>query len=386
MFYSKAIGLFGCWLFTTALLAQSGLPADSIDTGLQFEGDFRFRFEIDWNSRQSDGTMRDDRTRLRYRFRFGVSKQLNTNFKMGAGVRTGNLNNQQGPHITLGNNAAEFGLTRIGFEKMWLRYQKNRFWFWLGKKNFPFWSQHELLWNENVFPEGISTGFLPFGKKAFQLSITAGHYIFRAGDQFFDSDSYLSIIQLAPSWQFSNDRQLTFILLNMYGHKLPDIPDNQHQFFLDYNILMATLHYKFQLGIQQVEAGLDFYINTIDYDNYQQIAPNFRKEKVGFVAYCKYGQLQKKGDFSIHLYYAYLEKFAIIDYLAQNDWGRWSYREMGAYGARLSNFHGIEIRTGYNITENIDLIARFYIIEQLKATGIAKETGTRFRIDVNARL
>ena len=66
---------------STTIAAQT----DSILSKLSFNGDFRFRVEQDWNSKKSDGTFRDDRTRLRYRLRAGVEytdKWFKTGFRI----------------------------------------------------------------------------------------------------------------------------------------------------------------------------------------------------------------------------------------------------------------------------------------------------------------
>ena len=52
--------------------AQAEVKID--DAGkLGLYGDFRGRLETDWDSRRSDGTTRDDRTRLRIRLRAGLT-------------------------------------------------------------------------------------------------------------------------------------------------------------------------------------------------------------------------------------------------------------------------------------------------------------------------
>ena len=85
---------------------------------LSFTGDFRFRIEQDWNSRKSDGAYRDDRTRLRYRVRFGFNYQYNQWISFGARIRTGNPIKQQDPQLTLGDGFKEFSTLPIGFEKI----------------------------------------------------------------------------------------------------------------------------------------------------------------------------------------------------------------------------------------------------------------------------
>ncbi len=60
-------------LLTSSIFSQTD---STLIKKLTFTGDFRFRIEQDWNSKKSDGTYRENRSRLRYRFRFGANYQL----------------------------------------------------------------------------------------------------------------------------------------------------------------------------------------------------------------------------------------------------------------------------------------------------------------------
>ena len=46
---------------------------DLLLSKVSYELDFRFRTEQDWSSKKSDGNLREDQTRLRYRLRTGVT-------------------------------------------------------------------------------------------------------------------------------------------------------------------------------------------------------------------------------------------------------------------------------------------------------------------------
>jgi len=290
---------------------------------LQLTADFRFRLEQDWNSRDANGILRDDRTRLRYRFRFGLNYQLDKYSSFGGRIRTGNIDEQQGPHLTLGGGNGEFGLTQLGFEKLYYQFKRKGFQAWVGKNTIHIKKINEMLDNK--------------------LSLFPGFY---------------------------------------YFHQLGNIPDQKHQYLLDYKIL----HLGSELNIsknQDIRLSAEAYINMSNYDNRSEIPMQLRDQKNGFVITAKYGKLKKKGDFIVDLYYAYLERFAIVDYFAQNDWARWDYSSFDANGSRLSNFHGVELRIGYAFKEKFNLILRAYQVEQLVAEGLNTENGSRLRLDLN---
>ncbi|NND94132.1 MAG: hypothetical protein HKN45_04655, partial [Flavobacteriales bacterium] len=147
----------------------------------KFEGDFRFRIEEDWNSRKSDGTMRDDRTRLRYRVRSGVTYEHDERISVGLRLRTGFFQKQQDPQLTLGDGFKEFGTLPFGLEKAYFQFEQNGYSFWLGKNSFPFAKQNELFWSDNVYPEGIAAK-KSFGSESSSNSIDliAAHFVINA--------------------------------------------------------------------------------------------------------------------------------------------------------------------------------------------------------------
>jgi len=92
-----------------------------------------------------------------------------------------------------------------------------------------------------------------------------------------------------------------------------------------------------------------------------------------------------KGNWKAQLIYAYLERFAAVDFLAQNDWARWSYSSQGSPDGRLTNLKGFEFMLGYAVNSNMDLQFRAYSVKQIIALGSTKENGDRVRLDLNIR-
>ncbi len=355
----------------------------TINRKLDFSGDFRFRIEQDWNARKSDGTYSEDRSRLRYRFRFGLNYSIDKHSSFGGRIRSGNINDQQGPHITLGGNGkGEFGLVQIGFEKLFYKYESKKLIGWIGKNSIPLKKLHELFWNDNVFPEGVGLKykFVDNGNKLFShLTFNTGHFIIKSNNQSFAKDSYLQIFQF--------DLKLFQNKLNLFPgfyafRNIGNFPDAQQTYFLNYSIFHIGVDLSL-LKKSHLNVGLELYNNFTDYSNHESILTPFKDQKNGFVVTLKYGKLEKKGDWTVQLFYARMQKFAIVDYFAQNDWARWDYSSIGASGARISNFHGSEIQVGYAFKEKFNLILRTYFVEQLVKVGDFKENGNRIRLDLN---
>jgi len=356
---------------------------DSTKAKLSFNGDFRFRVEQDWNSRKSDGTYRNDRTRLRYRARFGVIYEYKDWISFGARLRTGDPKKQQDPQLTLGEGFKEFGTLPIAFEKVYVNFNYNWFSAWIGKNTFPFEKQNELFWSDNVFPEGISiSGLFNFENKYIEtLQINIGHFIVAADGTSIDSDAYFQGIQIVTKhWQNRIELFPSFY----YFNKISNIPDGNETFVMDYAILHIGT--KFIIAKKnQITAGFDYYHNIENYNTNEFIPKEFANQKQGIVTSLKIGSLRKSGDWKLGFTLTYMERFAAVDFFAQNDWARFDYSSQGSNDGRLTNFKGIEIMGGYAIDKNMSLKFRCFFVDQLVPLGIEKETGNRIRFDFNIK-
>lgn len=348
---------------------------------LEFYGDFRFRIEHDWNSVRADGNFREDRSRLRYRGRLGLLFQGINQMKVGARLRTGDPKKQQDPQLTLGDNFAEFSTLPIGLEMLFASFETPSFDAWVGKNSFPFIKQNELFWSDNVFPEGISASFKYDMQDKFinTLDLRIGHFILRSNQESFKTDSYFQGFQVAAHMK----NQATSLYSSLYlFNAVPDIPDGNETFTLDYSIL----NFGSKLRLAQtplIQLGLDYYVNVEDIQTLEMIPESLRDQKSGLVGQLSLGELVGKGDWKVQLIYAYLERFAAVDYLAQNDWARWSYGSQGSPDGRLTNLKGFELMLGYALNSSMDLQFRAYSVRQIVALGSTRETGDRVRLDLN---
>ena len=336
---------------------------------------------LDLNSQNPNGVKREDRGRLRYRFRFGLNYSIDKHSSFGGRIRSGNINDQQGPHVTIGGNKGEFELISIGFEKLFYQYKNKNFIGWVGKNSIPLTKLNEVFWNDNVFPEGIGLKYnSKFKNYKFldELSINAGHFIIKSQNKNFSDDSYLQIFQLSA---FFNKRLNVFPGFYLFK-RIGNYPDGKQTFELDYSILHLGSQFIVDKK-RKLKLGVEIYNNIQDYSQIDSIPDNLKKETLGFVCSVEYGSMKSKGDWLLYLAYANIQKYSIVDYFAQNDWSRWDYSSIGATGARISNFHGIEIKIGYAIKENFNLNLRTYFVEQLVKTGDFKENGNRMRLDLN---
>ncbi len=363
-------------LGVNSLFCQS----DSTFSKLSHELDFRFRAEQDWDSRKSDGSYRDNRSRLRYRLRTGVSYS-NKHFLFGFRIRTGDQRKQQDPQLTIGKGLKEFGTLPIGFEKLYFQYDKSNFKFWLGKNTFPFKKNNELFWSDNVFPEGVSLSKNFILKKGIVKNVhfVAGHFILSSNDKSFLDDAYFQGAQINL---VSRDDKYEFSSAIYQLKNIPDIPDGAHLFEMNYSII----HLRTKVELSKFSINIDYYNNFTNYDSNLYLEDEFVNQKVGYTLGLQYGNLKSKKNWMFSITYARLERYSILDYMAQNDWARWDYSLFNSPDGRLSNFRGLEAVIAYAITKKVNLVSKYYIVEQLLPFDLAKENGQRIRFDLNIRL
>ncbi|WP_422351646.1 putative porin [Flagellimonas sp.] len=365
---------------STLVIAQS----DSTKSKFRFNGDFRFRVEQDWDSRKSDGSYREDRSRLRYRLRAGLDYHLNPKILVGTRIRTGDPKKQQDPQLTLGDGFNEFGTLPIALEKAFFQLNLGTFEMWLGKNTFSFKKQNELFWSDNVYPEGlhIQKTFNPKLNWVDHLNINAGHFILNTRGGSFVEDSYFQGIQLVS--QHFDNRFAVWPSLYLFRN-IQDIPDGAETFFLDYSIASVGGYVKLSRS-PLVQLEMDWYLNLEDYSTNDSIPEDLQNQKSGVTLAANYGQLTKKGDWLVKLTYTYLERFSALDFMAQNDWARWDYSSFGSPDGRLTNLEGIEFTLGTKIEDKIALKMKYYWVDQLVPLGTFKENGQRIRFDIDIKI
>ncbi|NOQ74399.1 MAG: hypothetical protein GQ574_20485 [Crocinitomix sp.] len=373
--------LLSVWMFGHA--QNQPTKKDSILNRITLSGDFRFRAEHDWNSFKSNGTFREDRSRLRYRLRVGFAFQINSWSEFGANIRTGLLNKQQDPQLTLGDGFGDNGILPVGFYRLYFQLKKNGNTLILGKNDFPFEKNNELFWSDHVCPEGI---FLR-KKVAFEskyisnVGLGLGHFILKSRSGTFDMDSYLQGVQITTS--FFNKR-LNINPAFYYLNKINDIPDGFETFNMNYAIFNLSMNGKL-LKSEKLKWTIDYYKNFKDYSQNEFIPKEMENEVEGYSASLAFGELKSSKDWMIKLSYANMEAYSAISYFAQNDWARWDYSSSGSPDGRLTNFQGIRFTAGYAIRKNFILKLNYFKVEQLKSQGFSKETGDRIRLDLDIK-
>lgn len=165
---------------------------------------------------------------------------------------------------------------------------------------------------------------------------------------------------------------------------MPNIPDGGETFVFDYSILNIGTTLLLSKN-NNFNFEIDYYNNLENYANNNNIDTVFKNQNQGIVTGLSYGQLKKKSDWKLKATYTYLERYAAVDFLAQNDWARWDYSSLDSPDGRLTNFNGIELVASYMLVKNMKLTLKYYKVEQLIPYGLAKENGDRIRLDLDIK-
>jgi hypothetical protein len=121
--------------------------------------------------------------------------------------------------------------------------------------------------------------------------------------------------------------------------------------------------------------GNDSFNDGNAYDN--STAPNFTKQKQGFVGTISVGNLGVPKNLFASVAYLYMEKYAAMDYFAQYDFARWA----------STNIKGPEFSAGYRFNKNLQMRARYFITQEIKGLDATnpsyRRSADRFRFDLN---
>lgn len=346
---------------------------------LRFSADTKIRFEPDWNSRKSDGTYREDRFRMRFRIRAGLVYTPNDWASFGVRFRTGYAEKQQDPNLTIGDGYHEFESVPIGMDKLYFRARLKFMDGWLGRNTFPFEKQNELFWSDHVVLDGmyLNSKHEPDADWIDQIAYSGGIFTMLNSFGTFDDDSFIGIIQVTAHHL---NKRLRIFPTFYFFNKMPDIPDGNESARFDYKIV----HFGAKALIfdqPKISLGLDIYQNLQNYADIQEIPDKLKDQKTGIVFNALFGSLAKKGDIAFGLDLMYLERYAAVDFIAQNDWVRWDYSSQGSRDGRLTNYKGISLMTGYRVSKMLQVKVRYFTVEQLIPYGPSLENGNRIRLD-----
>ena len=339
-------------------------------------GDFRFRAESDWDSRDASGAPRDDRTRLRVRLRTGFTLDFDDHWRVEARLRSGAEDSHQSPHITIVDfDDNDTGDASFQLDRWYLQGTTGGLYAWAGRNSLPIWKQNEMLFDDDATMAGLGVGWKGDVGPG-RLSLGGGHFSPPVGMRSFSGN--LTAAQVAYAPELAGTRWTMALGLFRFDAD-PDDPDAatllQGNGSRDYSIQTASVQARFSVGDRPLTLGGDLFHNDEGYsasDPDPFTAAN-HDETDGYVLQATYGSLSDSGDWLLGYYYASIDALAVNNSYAQDDWVRWG----SATQTRGSEMKGHELRAGWALNAKMNLLFRVYLVEAITSV----EDGNRARLD-----
>jgi hypothetical protein len=356
---------------------------------LRVYSDGRGRLESDWDSQRADGSERENRTRLRIRFRVGFEFMADEHLTLNVRLRSGPDPAQQSSNITIigfdetVNDTRDTGAADFNFDRWYLKYQDDKLWGWIGRNDIPLWKQNELFWDDDATVAGVAGGWKSGAGRNGKLALNAGYFSPPAGMRAFVGNFGLG--QVVYDQKVGESSGFTVAPALLYFAADPEDPDAamllEGNGARDYILWVLSLQGRLRAAGLPLKLGVDLVTNTRDYPNEDPMDPGSdeqftydnRDETDGYVASITFGDLKKKGDWLAAYSYASIETLAVNNSYSQDDWVRWGTSTQ----TRASNMKAHELRFGYTVGKRSTFLARFYVAEAITTI----EDGKRIRID-----
>ena len=353
--------------FFLSLLLITILQSGYSQNNLKIFGHISTGPELNRNIRLADHSKRSNFDRLLLKMNFGF-KYLYDNFTFSGRVSTGNTAHPNSPYIDLGNS---YSRKSILLDKAYIKYKHSGWTAWIGKNSINLWKTNEILWDNDLKPEGIGIGkkLHFYGDYVPEFKINTGYFFINSNPYnntkiatTFDRQNFLSFVQLKTAFSIN---QHHLILSPTYFYA------NISKTF-DYDIFAVMFRYKF---LYDYNFYADYYHNFSTYEN--QVDVNLQNQKSGF----DLGLGWHYRKFMLKLMYAYIEKYAVIDFLSQDNW----LLPMTNDSQFGSNFKGINSRFSYKINRNFSVIFNVWYAKQIQyfssQNGLFEATRMRLEFD-----
>lgn len=372
-------------LILVVLLWPAPSPAqEPTEHALSWFGDFRLRLEQDWDSLQSDGTERDDRLRMRIRLRGGLQYAFNDSWSATIQARSGPHDSQQSPHITIYDfDGGSDGPYEFNLDEWFLRYERGGAEFWVGRNTLSYLHQDDLFVFDNVTYAGAGGSYRhDFGQNA--LFVSANVVALPVGMRDFVGEAIVG--QVAYNREFE---RAGFSVGLGYFISDADPDDPAGQLLLtenntrDYQVWSLQLQLRTRAFERPLLLGLDLSHNAEDYADAPagSFSEFHRNDVDGVVVQAVLGG-KEPGDWQFGYFYADQEALTTHSSYVQDDWVRWG----NANQVRATNLRGSELRVLYSASERLNVFGRLFFVdalELLEPGDTTKETGNRFRLDLN---
>lgn len=314
------------------LMATPELHADDKGDQLEFNGDFRYRYELIDFANDDTGVRNRHRIRARFGLEARIAEEARVFFQLASGSDDLVSSNQ-----TLSGTFSSKGLVLdLAYGEYEPIFLKRRITVAAGKSPLPFFrpGEAELLWDNDLRPEGISAN-VNLGPDHRSLRVFGGYYILEERKS--ESNSYLIATQLVGTihdipkmsslktgigyFQFTEikDRE-SFFRDDFAGNSsYPDTtfpanpsdpPEITSKHLRDYRELELFIETAFHWKEKPILLLADYVVNT-----------ESETDDIGWLFGFKLGQVEDRGSWSIRYNYRRVEKDAVYGTFTDSNFG-----------------------------------------------------------------
>lgn len=357
--------------FTRALSSKSGMP-DWV-TSLTWRGDYRLRFD------QHQGSGNDpERTRYRYRLRYGVEAELKGNFRVGFRFGSGESGNPISYYQSMGDNGDKKALFLDLAYAAWTPLNNSLLSLNLvgGKMDNPF-NTKELKFSDSIFdsdytPEGVATTLNWHLSAGHDLALGAALFLMDENSASAD-DPYLTVFktQLNSKWT----KQVSSILgmgtytlhnrsafdgtgglaKNNSGGQTSPFATGFTPFMGDASLTYALEKFPLYTGAFPITLAGEYIRNPQ--------APE--ASDTGYSAGITFGKSGKKGLWDLAYRYKSVQANAVWEDINDSDYGSYSG---GAFNTG-NDTRGHIVQFQYNFTDSMHISAKYFLTERISTAN-----------------
>lgn len=376
------------WAQTAAPAPAPGPAGPDVQTEekpdpLKLFADFRLRIDVDTRSEDGTGDDYDDsRTRPRLRARMGLSYRTpveGVSFGLRVATNAGTPGNS--PHQTFDAGAENtFSLDRAFIK--WKRQEGVTL--TAGKQGWPHWQQTEIMWDEDIQPEGFLASYSRDLGNSSSIGLNAAYFYITNngwGNNLLLNDA-LATWQLRWAGQFGElAPTLAITGTHLRDHADVSNTDGMHVFG-DVNFFMGSAQIKTRLSGAtpiKLQAGVD----VITSDAEAETIVSDDRHNLGFV-----GQLRVGYDRYGLRYYFYSIGDTSVPFWSGGTFTQDNFPN--SRGGGLAGFTGHRIQLDAKIGDGVSADFRAYLQtgNEDNATAFAETPGrsiNRYQLNINAK-
>lgn len=392
--------------FTTAYSVKSGLP--EWVSALRFNGDFRGR--IDGIYAEDNGFT--DRSRARYRLRFGAVASLFNNFEVGLRLGSGELDSYPRSGIdpisnnqTFSNNGSKKGIFIDQAYAKWtaLNSEAGTASLIFGKMENPFVFS-DILFDQDYTPEGLAvqTSF-PLSDKHTLKPTAAAFMLDELAGEVDDPMLFAGQVRLDSAWSKKISTTAGVSILSIANEEFltnTDVPNvnagNTRNDLgapaYDFHPVVGDLGFTYLLDSFPMAKGA-FPIRVGGDYIYNEGAPS-EADNTAWSAGVTFGKAGKKGAWEIGYTYKWVGANAWWEELADSDFGAYYPSALANSGRSAeysagTNLKGHVTRIAYSPLDSLTLSLKWAFVDQISSRDTSAEggfNGKTHRLQLDAML